>query len=53
MFFLCAYSIYYSGDKSEYTAFITLLPKLRIDEARLFDHIREIPGISEINKLDI
>ncbi len=42
-----------SGDKSEYTAFITLLPKLRIDEARLFDHIREIPGISEINKLDI
>ena len=38
---------------NDYKAKLTLLPKLRIDEARLFDHIRKIPGITEINKVNI
>ena len=42
-----------TGDMNDYKAKLTLLPKLRIDEARLFDHIRKIPGITEINKVNI
>ena len=42
-----------TGDMNDYKAELTLLPKLRIDEARLFDHIRKIPGITEINKVNI
>ena len=40
-------------DMNDYKAEITLLPKLRIDETRLFDHIRKIPGITDINKVNI
>lgn len=41
------------GETNDYKAELTLLPKLRIDEARLFDHIRQIPGITDINKVNI
>lgn len=42
-----------TGETNDYKAELTLLPKLRIDEARLFDHIRQIPGITDINKVNI
>lgn len=42
-----------TGETNDYKAELTLLPKLRIDEARLFDHIRKIPGITDINKVNI